>query len=198
MIQISYNPNTANKYAAEFALNTIVNVGGERQTSCQPFDNNELANLQGSEEPDGTINIGRFLNRQYEDRVTYGVPSDMIQLSLIPGRHNIINSGGRRITDTFGFSYRQGGEVVVAADLIRDESGLEPNSKLIKQLIAYTALHEYGHMRGLARTDPPTEYGHCPNLCAMRSTGSTTETAHLIGAMGRLAFCNDCTGWLGW
>ena len=168
----------------------------------RPLDEAERANLETAKHfsPNGEIDMRDYLIYQGIERHETGVRPSLKMVSLLVGP-TVVRDASGDITRPLGYTQRidrNGLEInETAISLSRIAELIPPELKHeAARIIAYTIVHETGHLFGLVNEQARrfTAGRHCGNLCVMRSTPNPTETHHAITQMGgRICFCAECT-----
>ena len=158
------------------------------------MDTNEVANVVAATDPSGVMDMRAFVAKQRDDRRQYAVPDTVRTMSFVALPTKVIE-GSRLFMTAYGYSIGKIGEAVTSVARITDEAGTQ-HKAFLSQLIAYTAVHETGHLFGLVKDGAPRQIAgkHCGNVCVMGVGSSVENTFQRIRTMGNhLHFCVDCT-----
>lgn len=161
--------------------------GNQVEMSFEEFDDQESYNMDRASGAQG-IDIMKYLRSQRDDRQAYRISPELNNITLMTRRSFVPRRTGQ-ILHPFGFSVEAWGEGVTLVDTIQqDARRYEKVTPKLSRLIAFTALHETGHLAGLFPKS------HCRNVCTMATTSSTRETFELIGEMPKSVprFCVSC------
>ena len=158
------------------------------------MDTNEVANMATATDPGGVMDMRAFVAKQRDDRRQYAVPDTVRTMSFVALPTKVI-VGSRLVTKAYGYSIGEIGEAVTSVARIANEAGTR-HKGFLSQLIAYTAVHETGHLFGLVKDGTPRQTAgkHCGNVCVMGDSASVESTLQRFRAMGsHLHFCVECT-----
>lgn len=161
---------------------------GRATTSFETFDDQESYNLSRARTGDQGIDIMKYLRSQRDDRQAYRISPDLKNVTLMTRQAFVPRRTGQ-VLHPFGFSVEPWAEGVALVDAIQQNARhYRETTPKLSRIIAFTALHETGHLAGLFPES------HCRNVCAMATTSSTIETLELISQMPKSVprFCVSC------
>lgn len=162
--------------------------------SISGIDNNEKENLKAARLHDGVIDLREYIIHQIVDRERFGV-KDSHKVSTVISDGACVVENGRRINNPYGYSISSSSEATISTRSV-ERMIPEQIHRFTDLIIAYTIVHETGHLFGLVSSESRRHRTgkHCGNICVMQSTATPEATLDLIagGMGGDICFCSEC------